>query len=197
MNHSRLFQSVVAAGVCVAVGTLAGIAASAAAPAHPQKARSAGSDEQVADPAARAGMIGPPPGGPAFKIGIGGPPVHAVQIVPNKTDDGFETVTQDSGTVKSISGSSLTITEGTDKATYSTPTLTIPADATVERDFQSAKLSEIQTGDHVIVSASSGGTTNVFAVDPQYWPPKPPDVPKLGAPPKPLPGGPGVTYSMP
>ena len=62
-------------------------------------------------------------------------PVHAVQVVPNKAGDGFDTVTEDSGTVKSVSGAALTITEGTDKATYATPTLTIPAGATVERNF--------------------------------------------------------------
>jgi hypothetical protein len=130
-----------------------------------------------------------------FKIGIGGPPVHGVEVVPNKAGDGFETVTHDSGTVKSVSGSSVTITEGTEKATYGTPTLTIPADATVERDFQSAKLSDLRAGDHVDVSASSDGTTNVFAVDPQDWPPKPPAGLKPGGPPKPPPGEAGVAYS--
>jgi hypothetical protein len=139
--------------------------------------------------------MGPPPDRRAFKIGIG-PPVHAVEIVPNKADDGFDTVTQDSGTVKAVSGSSLTITEGTDKATYATPTLTIPADATVERDFQSAKLADLQPGDHVDVSASSDGTTNVFAMDPQHWPPKPPALSELGGPPKLQPGPPGLAYSI-
>jgi hypothetical protein len=131
---------------------------------------------------------------PPFKVGIAGPPVHAVEIVPNKAGDGFDTVTQDSGTAKSVSGSSLTITEGTDNATYATPTLTIPTDASVERDFQSATLAEIQPGDHVIVSASSNGTTNVFALDPQHWPPKRPVLSTQGGPPKPAPDPPGVAY---
>jgi hypothetical protein len=143
--------------------------------------------------------VGALPGKFAFKIAIGGPPVHAVQIVPNKAGDGFDTVTQDSGTVKSVSGASLMITEGTDKATYATPTLSIPADATVERNFQSAQLSEVQAGDHVDISSSSDGTTNVFAVDAQHWPPEPPVLSKLGGPPTPLSSGPtgsaGISYS--
>jgi hypothetical protein len=196
MTHPRLFRSAVAAGVCAAVAAIAGIAASAAAPAHNQKPPSAafGTHVRVPEPPP-AGMIGAPPrGSPALKIGIGGPPVHAVEIVPNKADDGFETVTQDSGTVKSVSGSSLTITEGTGKATYATPTLTIPANATIERDFQSATLGDIQPGDHVAVSVSSDGTTTVFAVDPQYSPPKPPALPTPGAAPAPQAGGPSVAY---
>jgi hypothetical protein len=138
----------------------------------------------------------------ALKIGTGGPPVHAVQIVPNKAGDGFDTVTQDSGTVKSLSGDSLTITEGTDKATYATPTLTIPSGATVERNFQSAKLSDIQTADHVDVSLNSDGTANVLAVDSQHWPPKPPMPARLLKQPAP-PGGPpgpvvfGYSYNAP
>jgi hypothetical protein len=196
MTHPRLFRSAVAAGVCAAVGTTAGIAASAAAPAHNQKAPGAGygTEVRVPEPPPQGVTGAPARGGPAFKIGIGGPPVHAVEIVPNKADDGFETVTQDSGTVKSVSGSSLTITEGTGKATYATPTLTIPANATVERDFQSATLADIQPGDHVAVSVSSDGTTTVFATDPSYSPPKPPALPTPGAAPPSQLEGPGVAY---
>jgi hypothetical protein len=194
MTHSQLLKSAVAAGVCAAVGATAGIVGSAAAPSHSHKAHSTSYDTATGGPDRRPG----PAGMIAFKIGIGGPPVHGVQIVPNKAGDGFDTVTQDSGTVKSISGDSLTITEGTDKATYATPTLTIPAGATVERNFQSAKLTDIQAGDHVDVSSSSGGTANVFAVDGQHWPPKPPMPPGF-AKQLPAPGGPdgsaGVVYS--
>jgi hypothetical protein len=107
---------------------------------------------------------------------FGGAPVHSVQIVANKAGDGFDTVTQDSGTVKSVSGDKLTISEGTEKATYATPTLTIPAGATIQRNEESAKLSDIQSGDHVDVSSSSDGTTYVFAVDPRQSPPQKPHV---------------------
>jgi hypothetical protein len=187
MTHSWRFKSAVAVGACAAVGTIGGIAAGAAAPSH-DGTEAHGPETQSGCP------VGPPPPMPMAVFAFGGPPVHAVQIVPNKAGDGFDTVTEDSGTVKSVSGDNLTITEGTDKATYATPTLTIPADATVQRNEESAKLSDIQTGDHVDVSSSSGGTTDVFAVDskPRELPPKPGArvVGPEGGPPPPPPGGP-------
>jgi hypothetical protein len=94
----------------------------------------------------------------------GGPAVHAELVVPNKDGNGFLAVTMDSGKVKSVSGDQLTISEGTDKATYKDPTLTISSNATVRRNFADAKLSDLKDGDHVHVSQSSEGTF-VFAVD--------------------------------
>ncbi len=170
MTHSWRFKSAAAVGACAVVGAIGGIAAGAAAPSHNGREGKNGPDAQSRCPAPSAiGMGGPPMAMFAFE----GPPVHAVQIVPNQAGDGFDTVTEDSGTVKSVSGDKLTITEGTQKATYGTPTLTIPADATIQRNGVSAKLSEIQTGDHVDVSSSSDGTTSVFAVGSGQWPPKP------------------------
>jgi hypothetical protein len=191
MTHSQLLKSAIAAGVCAAIGATAGIVGSAAAPSHPRKAHSA----DYATGTQSLDIQSAPAGAIAFKIGIGGPPVHGVQIVPNKAGDGFDTVTQDSGTVKSVSGDSLTITERTDKATYATPTLTIPAGATVERNFQSSKLTDIQTGDHVDVSSSSDGTANVFALDSQHWPPMPPGIAKQVPPPGGPAGSAGVVYN--
>ncbi len=180
MTHSWRFKSAVAVGACAAVGAIGGIAAGAAAPSHGGTKGKNGPETQSGCPApVRIGMGGPPMAMFAF----GGPPVHAVQIVPNKAGDGFDTLTEDSGTVKSVSGDKLTITEGTEKATYATPTLTIPANATIQRNGESAKLSEIQTGDHVDVSSGSDGTTSVFAVDSGQWPPKP--TIKQGRPPGP------------
>ncbi|HEU0317075.1 MAG TPA: hypothetical protein VFR49_07080, partial [Solirubrobacteraceae bacterium] len=149
-----------------------------------------------------ASALPAPRGVALFKIGAGGPAVHAVQIVPNRAGDGFDTVTQDSGTVKSISGDRLTITEGTDKATYATPTLTLTPDATVERNLQQAKLADVQVGDHVDVTSPSGGPANVFAIDSQHWPPKPPAfMTKTGPVPAPPLGGPvtsaGVCFRGP
>jgi hypothetical protein len=191
MRRSRLLKSAIVLGASGAVGAAAGIAGSSAAPSDSNN-----------PPGPRFGVVVQGPvtaaaghGAPAFKI-VGGPPVHSTEVVPNKTGDGFDTVTRDSGAVKSISGGQITITEGTDKATYGTPTLTIPADATIQRNFQDAKLSDIQVGDHVDVSRSSAGTTDVFAVDSQHWPPKPPERPdpaKPGAPK--LPPPPGVASS--
>ena len=45
----------------------------------------------------------------------GGPAVHAELVVANRSGNGFETVTLDNGTVKSVNGDQLTITEGTVK----------------------------------------------------------------------------------
>ena len=203
MTRSGLMKTAAVAGACAAVGTIAGIAGSSAAPSTSKKPEGPRYGIVVAGPVTAGAKspltAGAPKGAVTFNVDVGGPPVHATEIVPNKAGDGFDTVTHDSGTVKSISGDHLTITEGTDKATYATPTLTIPADATIQRNFQSAKLSDLQAGDHVDVSSSSGGTTDVFAVDSQHWPPKPPGLPgspKRGALP-PLPPPPGVTFSRP
>ena len=175
MTRSRLMKTTAVAGACAAVGTVAGIAGSAAAPSPSTSNKSDG--PQYGFVVAGQATGGAPKGVVAFKEGVGGPPVHGTEVVPNKASDGFDTVTHDSGTVTSVSGDRITLTEGTDKATYATPTLTIPANATVQRNFQTAKLSDIQAGDHVDVSSSSGGTTDVFAVDSQHWPPKPPSLP--------------------
>jgi hypothetical protein len=182
MNNQRLFNGAVAAGACAAVASLAGIAVSAAAPSDAPTAYSA-----IGGPALkiRGGDVPFPPAGmAAMKMGIGAPPVHAVETVPNKAGDGFDTVVEDAGTVKSVSANNLTITEGTDKATYGTPTLTIPTDARVVRNFEIAKLSDIQVGDHVDVRSSSDGTTFVFAADSEHWlPSKRPLLLRQGQPP--------------
>jgi hypothetical protein len=202
MTHSRL-KKLGAAGACAAIGAIAGIASSAAAPGNSGKARAAGgavtmaagcvtAPGNAAKARGTATMIMPAPGGAAV-VKIGGPAVHSTAVVPNKTGDGFDTLTQDSGTVKSVSGRSLTITEGTDKATYATPTLTIATDATVERNFDTAKLADLQPGDHVDVSATTGGSEDVFAADSAHWPPKPPQFSVKGGGPIPLPPGAGMT----
>lgn len=188
MKQARLAKAGLTAAVCAAIGAAAGIAGSAAAPGGSHKL---GPKVHVASA-----------GGPiSVRIAFdgGGPPVHATEVVPNMAGTGFDTVTRDSGTAKAVSGDSLTLTEGTDKATYATPTLTIPADAKIERNFETAKLAALKAGDHVDVSASSDGTTHVFAVDSDHWPPKPPKgkgfmVTKPGGPP-PGPGEAGGVVS--
>lgn len=189
MTHSWRFKSAVTVGACAAVGAIGGISAGAAAPSH-DVSEARGPKQQASCPAPASIAIGGPP---MALLTLGGPPVHAVEVVPNKAGNSFDTITHDSGTVKSVSGNKLTITEGTEKATYATPTLTIPADATIQRNEESAKLSDIQSGDHVDVVSSSDGTTNVFAVDSGHWPPKPqvagPIAKQAGPPPLP-PGAP-------
>src|SRR3954452_25274232 len=71
----------------------------------------------------------------------GGPPVHAEVVRLNQAGDKFITVTEDSGTVKSVSGNDLTITEAANGVTYKDVTITIPDGATVMRNGQTAQLS--------------------------------------------------------
>lgn len=158
-----------AAALCLAIGAMAGISSGLAAGTHKAHS-SSGSSEQ------RPG----PPGGP-----MGGPPIHSVSVVPNKQGSGFDTLTMDGGTVQSVSGQQLTITEGTKTLTYKTVTLTIPANATVTLDGKSAQLSQLQSGDHVIVCENSDGTSMVNAADSSFTPPHGPGGP--GGPP----GAPG------
>jgi hypothetical protein len=163
-----------AAVLCLAIGAMAGISGGLAAGT---KAHSSSSSSEQ--------KPGPPAGGP-----MGGPPVHSVSVVPNKEGSGFDTVTMDGGTVQSVSGQQLTITEGTKTLTYKTVTLAIAANATVTRDGKSAQLSQLQAGDHVIVCENSDGTSMVNAADSSFTPPHgpggpggPPGAPGQGIPP--------------
>jgi hypothetical protein len=113
-------------------------------------------------------------------------------VVPNK-NGGFDTMTMDRGRFSSLSGDQLTITEGTKTATYKTVTLTIPSGATVRRNGDAARLSDIKSGDTVMVLQSPQGTV-VTAHDAQH-----PDVlqlklrmPQKGEHPLPLPKPPPV-----
>jgi hypothetical protein len=138
--------------VCVLAGALAGIAGSAAAPSK-SKPKAAQKHNRAMRHALRAGPMRGPGG-----LGLGGPPVHAEMVVPNANGDGFDTVTMDSGKLKAISGSSLTITEGTDKATYGEPTVDAGSSPTVVRNHQKAALGDLQVGDFVHVIRGPKGT---------------------------------------
>jgi hypothetical protein len=133
------------AAVCATAGVIAGIAGTAAAPS-------------------KSGSSTAPAGHP-FRLGmrmrmhrLGGPPVHGELVVPNRAGTGFDTVTIDNGKFKSLSGNQLTITEGTQKATYKTVTLTIPSNAVVRRNWSPAKLSDLRAGDEVHVLVGPRGT---------------------------------------
>lgn len=135
MINPRLLKGGAVAAACAVVGAAAGIAGSAAAPAH--KAQS-------------------PSRARPFRL-FGGPPVHSELVVPNQSN-GFDTITMDRGAFQSLSGSQLTITEGTKAATYKMVTLTIPANSTVRRNDASASLTDIKSGDQVDVVQSPSGT---------------------------------------
>lgn len=76
--------------------------------------------------------------------------VHGDLVVAT-ANSGFANVTFDRGFAQSISGQQLTLKEGTKSATYKTITLTIPSDAVVRDNRQTATLSEIKPGQHVLV----------------------------------------------
>jgi hypothetical protein len=98
-----------------------------------------------------------------------GPAVHEESVVLDKTGKKFITQTEDRGTVKSVSGQDLTITEGTKDVTYKDVTVSVPSDATVVRNGKKAALSDLKAGDHVGVTSSSDGTF-VFAADDSFRP---------------------------
>lgn len=160
MKSNHLMRAAAIGALCAVVGASAGIAGSSAATAGKSASKSATASHL----GRAAGLFG-------F---AGGPPVHSEAVVPNRAGDKFITVTTDAGTVKSVSGDQLTITEGTKTLTYKDVTVTIPSDATVYRNGSKAALSDLQAGDHVIVSRSSDGTF-VGALDSKHRPPHPGD----------------------
>ena len=163
MQRSTMIRMGAVGGVCALVGGAAGIAGSAASSSQPTKV------------VGTSAMIAAGPGAP-FGLGpladAAGPPVHSENVVANKKG-GFDTVTMDRGSFSSLSGDRLTITEGTKTATYKTVTLSIPSGATIRRNGDAAKLSDLKSGDTVTVLQSPQGTV-VTAHDAQH-----PDVLKL------------------
>jgi hypothetical protein len=197
MHRSRIKQAAVSIAVSATIAAIIGVATGA----------SASSDDN--DDSQKAGPVtvfaGPPPGvafrakGKGHKFGrekggivfggpIGGPPVHSELVVPTKDGKDFETVTQDDGKVDSVSGDQLTITEGTEEATYKTVTLDIPSDAKVVRNGKQADLGDLQAGDQVHVSQSPEGSF-VFATDSSFFKQMRRQFRGRGLPPAPVIGG--------
>jgi hypothetical protein len=75
--------------------------------------------------------------------------VHGTVVL--HTREGFQTATINRGSVDSVSGATLTMTDGTRTASYDTQTLTIPASATVRNDRRAASLSALHAGERVLV----------------------------------------------
>lgn len=157
MKNLKQNRAVTALVACVALGAAGGIAGALAAPGKKSSTRAA--------PAA--------PARDGHGRGFGGPPhgpaVHAEEVVLNKAGTAFITETDDRGKVKSVSGNDVTITEGVGNVTYKDVTVTVPDSATVVRNGNTAKLSDLVAGDHVDVSSSSDGT-RVFAADASFRP---------------------------
>jgi len=131
-KHSKLL---VVAGSCAALG--AGASAIATAGAATDNSSKAGNAGKAATAYVRA------PHRLAARA------VHGDLIVATKT--GFAAVTFDRGTVRSVSGQQLTLTEGTKKATYKTLTLTIPTTARVRDNRHQATLADVTDGQRVTV----------------------------------------------
>jgi hypothetical protein len=175
MDRSRIKYTAAAALICASVAATIGIATGAAAPSSKDKGSSTNNWGE-ADYVATARVPAPPGarrgGKTLFRAGgpireFGGPPVHSEMVVPTKSGDDFETITQDSGKLQSASSDQLTIVEGTDEATYKTVTLDIPSDATVIRNGKKARLGDLQEGDQVHVSQAPEKTF-VYASDSEF-----------------------------
>jgi hypothetical protein len=75
--------------------------------------------------------------------------VHSQLTVHTKA--GFATVTVNRGTVDSVSGDTLTMTDSTPKASDQKQTITLPATSRVRNDRKPASLSSLTAGERVIV----------------------------------------------
>lgn len=156
MKISNRMRAGIAVVTCAAIGAAGGIAGSSAAPSKSTTT----SSKSASASKARAGH--PRGGGP-------GHAVHSEEVVLNKAGDAFITETEDNGTIKSISGSQVTIHEAVGTVTYKDVTITLPGSATIERNGKKAAVSDLKTGDHIQVSQSSDGT-DVRAGDDTFKP---------------------------
>jgi hypothetical protein len=146
--------------VCASAGAGAGAIASASASGPPGPGAPAG--PRAHHPrAGRSGRAHP-------RMWARGPgrlraAVHGSLVVPYR--GGFATVTFDRGSVKSLSGQELTITEGTRRATYATLTLAIPTGAIVRDNGRRASLGSLQPGERVVVVRGPAATRVIAHTD--------------------------------
>ena len=157
MKFSNRTRAGIAVVACAAVGAAGGIAGSAAAPG--KKSATSRTSTTASGTAAKAR----PARGPGHHA------VHAEAVVLNKAGTAFITVTTDSGKVKSVSGRDVTITEAIGSVTYKDVTITLPADAKIERNGKTATVDDLKADDRIHVSQSSDGTF-VHAGDASFRP---------------------------
>jgi hypothetical protein len=150
MRKTTRTVGAVLAGLAVTGGTITGIAATSGGTTSPSGTATA--------PAVPAHPDGRGP------FGHGGPSVHEESVQLNKAGTAFITVTSDQGTVKSVSGGTLTIHEGTTKVAYKDVAITVASSATIMLDGKTVALSGLAVGDRVRVSQSTDGTS-VMAFD--------------------------------
>jgi len=167
MKRSTILRVSIVGALCAIVGAAAGIAGSSASSSPaPHPRLGLGGPGFFFKHGPLAGAIGPLAGVFGPLAGVSGPPVHVEAVVP-KQGGGFETLTMDRGSFSSLSGSQLTIKEGTKTATYKTVSVTIPSGATVRRNDASAQLTELKPGDQVTVVQSPSSTV-VIANDAKH-----------------------------
>jgi hypothetical protein len=159
MGRRKWIGVLAVATTCALVGAAGGIASSGAASKASSSTASSTSKKD-----------GGGPGGPG---GFGGGfAIHSESVQLNKAGTAFITVTRDQGTVTAVSGSDISLTEGTKTVTYKTVTVTVADGATVTRNDETAALTDIKVGDTVSISQSSDGS-QVRAYDPTYKPTAP------------------------
>jgi type II secretory pathway pseudopilin PulG len=175
MNPRGLKRISLVIAICAAVGAVAGIAGSAAAPSSSSKKATAAQQKAKLQMRRqfrmmrhqikrsmrfRMGM------GPAFFGPAGGGPVHSTLVIPNKDGTDFLNITEDSGTLNSVDGTTVHLKEGTDKATYKDDqAIDVGSDAKVIRNGADAKLTDLQQGDHVRVITGGPKGNVVIAAD--------------------------------
>jgi hypothetical protein len=169
MTRTGWIKAGAAAASCAAIGAVAGITGSAAAPS-------------------KSKAPGRPPMFEKHRGEFHGPPIHSEAVVP-KPGGGFETVVGDSGKLKSRSGNDLTITEGTRTEKYKDVTVSIPGDAKIFRNGKTAALDDLKDGDRVHVEKTAERTV-VVAFDASFRPPFRRDHRGFGRAPGRPPGGP-------
>jgi hypothetical protein len=155
---TRSLSSIVAIGAACAVAATAtaGIATSIAAPSNGAASTTATTSQ--------GGPGGHRGGGPGGHHG-GGPgrgDIHAEIVRADPDGSGFITEVRDSGTVTAVTGSTLTIKQGTASETFGTAKVTLKGTVTVKRNGAAAKVSDIKVGDHVRVM-TDGTKTHVHA----------------------------------
>ncbi len=151
-RHSRLLLVAVC---CIAVGAGISAIASAGAATSANSASAKGASAKSASAKSASAKSASAKGAVAHAKGRQGGLRRLARAVQGSavvhTKDGFTTLTFERGKVVSVSGSQLTLSEGTPKATYKTVTVTIPADAAVRDDRQKASLSDVKAGQRVLV----------------------------------------------
>jgi hypothetical protein len=152
---------------CATAGTAAGIATSSAKTATKAKATTSQARASQGTTGASGVVVGMRGHGPGGLGGLGGGAIHSVSVVANKAGTGFDTVTQDSGTMTSVdtTADTVTLTEGTSSTTYKDVTVTVPDSAKVYLDGAPSTLAKLAAKDRVTVTQSSDGTFTVVADD--------------------------------